>query len=82
MPQARVGDKSQCVGPTATIIRGSATVLVNNQQAARQFDMTNHGGVIVTGCVTVLIGDLAAPAPPTLPCMKSAAAGGSAFVKG
>ena len=81
-PQARVGDKSQCVGPTAAIVKGSVTVLVNNRQAARMGDTTSHGGMIATGCPTVLIGDLPPPPlPPTLPCMKSAAASGSAFVK-
>ncbi len=87
MPQARVGDKSQCVGPTATIIRGSATVLVNGRSAARIGDQTSHGGVIVTGCPTVLIGDLAVVTPPViapaadLPCMKSAAKSGASFVR-
>ena len=66
MPQARVGDKSQCVGPTATIIRGSATVLVNNKQAARMGDQTSHGGTIITGCPTVLIGDAAIVVPPVV----------------
>ncbi len=66
MPQARVGDMSQCVGPPATIIRGSATVLVGNKPAARIGDQTNHGGTIVTGCPTVLIGDVAIVAPPLL----------------
>lgn len=57
MPQAMVSDMSQCVGPPATIIKGSATVLVNGKPAARIGDMTNHGGNIVTGFPTVLIGD-------------------------
>ncbi len=66
MPQARVGDKSVCVGPVATIIRGSATVLVNNKPAARMGDQTSHGGAIVTGCPTVLIGEAAIVVPPVV----------------
>lgn len=66
MPQARVGDKSVCVGPMATIIRGSPTVLINNKMAARLGDQTSHGGVIVTGCPTVLIGEVGAAPPPVV----------------
>jgi uncharacterized Zn-binding protein involved in type VI secretion len=57
MPQATVSDMAQCVGPPATIIKGSATVLVNGKPAARMGDMTNHGGTVVSGFPTVLIGD-------------------------
>lgn len=57
LPQARVGDMAVCVGPPDTIIKGSATVMVNNMPAARMGDMTAHGGVIVVGAPTVIIGD-------------------------
>lgn len=57
MPQARVGDMLTCVGPPDTIVKGSATVMVNNMPAARLGDMTAHGGVIVVGAPTVIIGD-------------------------
>ena len=56
MPQARVSDMAICVGPIDVIIKGSMTVLVGGLPAARLGDMTAHGGVIVTGCFTVLIG--------------------------
>ena len=56
IPQARVTDKATCVGPPDVIVKGSATVMVNNLPAARVLDMTMHGGVIVMGCFTVLIG--------------------------
>jgi hypothetical protein len=46
-----------CVGPTDVIVKGSATVLVGGLPAARMGDNTAHGGVIVAGCFTVLIGD-------------------------
>ncbi len=57
IPQARVTDKLTCVGPIDVIVKGSTTVFVNNLQAARIGDLTAHGGVIVTGCPTVIIGD-------------------------
>jgi uncharacterized Zn-binding protein involved in type VI secretion len=56
IPQARVGDMATCVGPPDTIVKGSMTVLVNNMPAARMGDMTAHGGVIMVGLPTVLIG--------------------------
>jgi uncharacterized Zn-binding protein involved in type VI secretion len=45
-----------CAGPPDVIATGSATVLIGGFPAARQFDTTAHGGVIVTGCPNVLIG--------------------------
>jgi uncharacterized Zn-binding protein involved in type VI secretion len=54
--QARVTDMCVCVGPPDVIIKASATVLVGGLPAARIGDMTVHGGVIVAGLPTVLIG--------------------------
>jgi uncharacterized Zn-binding protein involved in type VI secretion len=56
-PAARVGDLCQCAGPPDAIAKGSATVLINNRPAARLGDLTVHGGLIVTGEPTVMIGD-------------------------
>jgi uncharacterized Zn-binding protein involved in type VI secretion len=56
LPQARVGDMLTCVGPPDVIALGSFTVLVAGQPAARMGDMTAHGGSIVLGLPTVLIG--------------------------
>ena len=57
LPAARVGDMATCVGPPDAIIPpGSPTVLIGGMPAARMGDMTAHGGVIVVGCPTVLIG--------------------------
>jgi uncharacterized Zn-binding protein involved in type VI secretion len=56
LPQARVTDMATCVGPPDVIVKGSATVLVNKLPAARVGDTTAHGGSIVVGCFTVLIG--------------------------
>ena len=56
LPQARVGDMATCVGPPDVIVLGSFTVMVGFQPAARMGDMTAHGGVIVIGFPTVMIG--------------------------
>lgn len=56
LPAARLGDMATCVGPPDIIVLGSFTVLIGGQPAARLGDMTAHGGVIVLGLPTVLIG--------------------------
>jgi len=56
MPAARISDMAVCVGPPDVIAKGSATVLIMSMPAARMGDSTAHGGVIVTGMPTVLIG--------------------------
>jgi uncharacterized Zn-binding protein involved in type VI secretion len=56
MPQARVGDMAICVGPPDVIALGSFTTLVGGMPAARMGDLTAHGGTIVLGLPTVLIG--------------------------
>ncbi|MGC8532108.1 MAG: PAAR domain-containing protein [Acidiphilium sp.] len=61
---ARVSDSVNCVGPPDQIMMGSPSVLINGLMAARQGDPTAHGGMIVAGCPTVLIGVGAAGATP------------------
>ena len=56
LPAARITDKCLCAGPPDVIAKGSATVLIGNLPAARIGDLTVHGGVIVTGFPTVMIG--------------------------
>jgi uncharacterized Zn-binding protein involved in type VI secretion len=56
LPQARAFDMAVCVGPPDSIALGSMTVLVGKKPAARMGDMTMHGGTIVLGMMTVLIG--------------------------
>ena len=56
LPAARVTDPVTCVGPPDTILMGSTTVLIGSLPAARMGDPTAHGGVIVGGFPTVLIG--------------------------
>ena len=57
IPAARVSDMATCVGPPDVIAPpGGVTVLIGGMPAARMGDMTVHGGVIVVGFPTVLIG--------------------------
>ncbi len=56
LPAATLGSMCVCVGPPDSIIKGSATVLIGGKPAARLGDSTAHGGVIVLGFPTVLIG--------------------------
>ena len=56
MPAACLGDMCVCTGPPDSIIKGSATVLIGGKPAARMGYSTAHGGTIVIGCPTVLIG--------------------------
>lgn len=58
MPQSRVSDNCICVGPPDMIAKGSAGVMVGGLPAARMGDMTVHGGTIVMGCPTVIIGEI------------------------
>ncbi|RME04581.1 MAG: type VI secretion protein [Planctomycetota bacterium] len=55
-PATTVGKMAVCVGPPDTIAKGSATVLIGGMPAARLGDNTAHGGVIVVGAPTVMIG--------------------------
>jgi len=55
-PAAVIGDIAVCTGPPDTIIQGSATVLIGGKPAARLGDSTAHGGSIIVGEFTVLIG--------------------------
>jgi uncharacterized Zn-binding protein involved in type VI secretion len=57
MPQARVSDACICVGPPDVLVMGSSTVLVDGLMAIRVGDLTAHGGTVMSGFETVLIGD-------------------------
>lgn len=56
LPAAHVGDLAVCVGPPDTIVSGVPTVLIGGTPAATMGSNTAHGGVVVLGCPTVLIG--------------------------
>lgn len=75
LPAATVGDMCVCVGPPDSIAMGSPTVFIGNKMAARMGDPTVHGGVIVVGCPTVVIGEVGMGAPPPPP--QSPASGGA-----
>ena len=55
-PAARVGDAATCTGPPDAIAKGSATVQIGGMPSARFLDQTVHGGMIVMGAPTVIIG--------------------------
>ena len=56
LPAATVTDMCICTGPPDTIAMGSTTVMIGGKFAARMGDPTAHGGSIVAGCPTVIIG--------------------------
>lgn len=56
LPAAVMGDSCVCIGPPDTIIKGSSTVMIGGKPAARMGDTCAHGGSIVIGCPTVIIG--------------------------
>jgi uncharacterized Zn-binding protein involved in type VI secretion len=55
-PAAVVGSVCTCVGPPDAIAMGSSTVYIGGAPAARVGDPTVHGGAIVAGSPTVVIG--------------------------
>ena len=55
-PAARISDMCVCVGPPDVIVKGSATVMTAFLPQARIGDNTAHGGVIVQGLPTVIVG--------------------------
>jgi uncharacterized Zn-binding protein involved in type VI secretion len=56
LPAARLTDLATCVGPPDMIVQGSTSVVINYLPAARIADPTVHGGMIVLGDFTVIIG--------------------------
>ncbi|PCJ13305.1 MAG: type VI secretion protein [Gammaproteobacteria bacterium] len=56
MPASVVGDMCICVGPPDKVSEGSGTVNIGGKPAARLGDPSAHGGKIVAGCATVMIG--------------------------
>ena len=56
LPAARVDDIIICVGPPDKVAAGSGSVKINGKPAARMGDSSGHGGKIVVGNPTVVIG--------------------------
>ena len=55
-PAACVGDPATCVGVPDAIVSGAFTVLVGGRPAAMMGSSSAHGGTVVLGCFTVLVG--------------------------
>ena len=55
-PAAVQGDFCTCVGPPDVIAQGHPNIMHNGKPAVCQGDMTAHGGALVSGLPTVLIG--------------------------
>ncbi len=56
LPAAVMGDLATCVGPPDNLVKGSTSVLIGGKPAVRMGDTTAHGGVVVAGAPTVLLG--------------------------
>ena len=67
LPAATMGDPVLCVSPIPnSIVLGSLGVFIGGRPAARMFDKTLHGGTIMRGDPTVLIGDVSGVAGPAI----------------
>ena len=56
LPAARVSDKAVCACAVDSIVKGSGTVLIGGMPSARIGDSCAHGGTVVAGLPTVIIG--------------------------
>jgi uncharacterized Zn-binding protein involved in type VI secretion len=56
MPAAAASAMCVCVGPPDVIVMGAVTKLVGGMPAARIGSTTAHGGSVVVGMPTVLVG--------------------------
>lgn len=56
MPAAQATNMCMCVGPPDVIAKGSMTVMAMNLPLARVMDNTAHGGMIMVGAFTVIVG--------------------------
>jgi uncharacterized Zn-binding protein involved in type VI secretion len=75
-PAARIGDSLVCQGPSDVISKGEPSVIIGDKPAARLGDATSHGGKLVQGCPTVLIGSANQSG-----CILASAASGAPFVE-
>lgn len=56
-PAVNIGDTSVCVGPPDKVAAASATVMAHGKPMARMTDACGHGGKIVLGMPTIIVGD-------------------------
>lgn len=56
---AIAGGKCRCTGSSRSnaVAGGSRSVLIEGQFAIRTGDRTEHGGIVTSGCASVLIGE-------------------------
>ncbi len=69
-PAAVMGDMCTCAGPPDTIVTGNPTVLINGVPIACMGDKTAHGGSIVSGEPTVIIGSGSTTPSTVMPIKK------------
>src|SRR4051812_15329476 len=83
LPAARVTDMAVGGGPPDVIVKGSPTVMIGGMMAARIGDMTAHGGTIVVGFPTVMIGEVGMGGAGSAQAgtMSAAKLAGAAFAK-
>jgi uncharacterized Zn-binding protein involved in type VI secretion len=79
LPAAVIGDMAVCVGPPDSIAMGSTGVFFASKPAARVGDMCAHGGTIVSGLPTVLIGECGSAVVAQKQAMLQAAKTGTPF---
>jgi uncharacterized Zn-binding protein involved in type VI secretion len=82
LPAARMTDMLTCVGPPDMIMMGSPTVLIQFLMAARMGDPTVHGGVIILGAPTVMIGEVGMGMPESVVVTPLSGGGGGAAAAG
>ncbi|MEW4530015.1 MAG: PAAR domain-containing protein [Maioricimonas sp. JB045] len=56
LPAGTITSQEVCVGPPDVDLKCSATVLVCNKPADRMGDNSSHGGALVLGAPTIMIG--------------------------
>jgi len=63
LPAATLTSMAVCVGPPDMVIMGSLGVMIGYLPAARMLDPTVHGGMIILGSPTCIIGEIGTPSP-------------------
>jgi uncharacterized Zn-binding protein involved in type VI secretion len=56
-PAVNIGDMGICVGPPDSVALASVTVMAQGKPMARMGDLSGHGGTIVLGMPTIIVGD-------------------------
>ncbi len=56
-PAVNINDMSVCVGPPDKVSLASFTVFAKGKPMARMGDLCGHGGAIVLGMPTIIVGD-------------------------